>query len=242
MVCGLKRLVIATEGRELQVVASFARFLGEHGGNASAVTEVSCDMSPAFIKCVREFLPKANVTFDRFHVAKILGDAVERVRRTEWRIDKTVTGGRFALLKNPTNLTDRQREQLKVITSRNAALAEVYRMKETFRDLYRQPDIVAATGFLRGCIATAMDATLKPPVSRQVHQQPGQRHSALVHDAHDQRGAGGTQQTAAGSEAQGQRLPAPPHLHHHGLPHCRETEPAGVVALPLPGGYPLISE
>jgi transposase len=159
-----KRLVFATEGREHQVVASFARFLGEHGGDASAVTEVSCDMSPAFIKGVRESLPEAAVTFDRFHVAKILGDAVERVRRSEWQLDKTVKGGRFALLKNPVNLTDRQREQLQDITSRNASLAEVYRMKETFRDLYRQPDIVAATGFLKGWIATAMNSTLKPLV------------------------------------------------------------------------------
>lgn len=157
-----KRLVFATEGREHQVVASFARFLGEHGGNASAVTEVSCDMSPAFIKGVRDYLPEAEVTFDKFHVAKILGDAVERVRRSEWRRDKTVKGGRYALLKSPENLTPLQREQLKEITSRNASLAEVYRMKETFRDLYRQPDIVAATGFLKGWIATAMNSKLKP--------------------------------------------------------------------------------
>ena len=157
-----RRLVFATEGREHQVVASFARFLGEHKGDASAVTEVSCDMSPAFVKGVREFLPKAAVTFDRFHVAKVLGDAVERVRRSEWRRDKTVKGGRFALLKNPINLTERQREQLRDITARNAALAEVYRMKETFRDLYRQEDIHAATGFLKGWIATAMNSTLKP--------------------------------------------------------------------------------
>jgi transposase len=157
-----RRLVFATEGREHQVVASFARFIGEHKGDASAVKEVSCDMSPAFIKGVREFLPKAEVTFDRFHVAKVLGDAVERVRRSEWRRDKTVKGVRFALLKNPINLTDRQHEQLRDITSRNAALAEVYRMKETFRDLYRQEDLHAATGFLKGWVATAMKSKLKP--------------------------------------------------------------------------------
>ena len=159
-----KRLVFATEGREHQVVATIARFIGEHGGDPSAVTEVTGDISPAFIQGVRDFLPEAAVTFDRFHVAKVLGDAVERVRRTEWRSDKTVKGGRYALLKNPANLTDRQREQLQDITSRNAALAEVYRMKETFRDLYRQPDLAAAKGFLQGWIATAMTSTLKPLV------------------------------------------------------------------------------
>lgn len=159
-----RRLVFATEGREHQVVDAFARFIGAHGGDASAVREVSCDMSPAFIKGVRESLPKAEVTFDRFHVANVLGDAVERVRRSEWRKDKTVKGARFALLKNPANLTDRQRARLMEITSRNAALAEAYRMKETFRDLYRQPDLHSARGFLKGWLATALASTLKPVV------------------------------------------------------------------------------
>ncbi len=159
-----RRLVFATEGREHQVVDAFARFLDAHGGDASAVREVSCDMSPAFIKGVRESLPEAEVTFDRFHVAKVLGDAVERVRRSEWRKDKTVKGARYALLKNPMNLTDRQRETLTEITKRNAALAEVYRMKETFRDLYRQPDLRSATGFLKGWLAVAMNSSLKPVV------------------------------------------------------------------------------
>ncbi|HAT11560.1 MAG TPA: hypothetical protein DCS97_13420 [Planctomycetes bacterium] len=41
-------------------------------------------MSPAFIKGIRESLPDAEATFDRFHVGRVLGDAVERVRRLEW--------------------------------------------------------------------------------------------------------------------------------------------------------------
>ncbi len=159
-----RRLVFATEGREHQTVAACARFLDAHGGNASAIRDVSCDMSPAFLKGVREYLPAAEVTLDHFHVARILGDAVERVRRSEWRKDKTVKGARFALLKNPENLTDRQRQQLTEITNRNAALAEAYRMKETFRDLYRQTDLRAATGFLKAWLTVAMHSQLKPIV------------------------------------------------------------------------------
>ena len=159
-----RRLVFATEGREHQVVDAFARFLGAHGGDPAAVREVSCDMSPAFIKGIRESLPEAEVTFDRFHVARVLGDAVERVRRSEWRKDKTVKGSRFVLLKNPENLTDKQRGQLAEITGRNAALAEAYRMKETFRDLYRQPDLWSAKGFLKGWLAVAKQSALKPIV------------------------------------------------------------------------------
>jgi transposase len=157
-----RRLVFATEGREHEVVTAFARFLGAHGGDAAAVREVSCDMSPAFIKGVKESLPNADITFDRFHVAKILSDAVERVRRSEWRRDKTIKGARYALLKNPDTLTDKQRACLNDIMTRNSALAEVYRMKETFRDFYRQPDERSARGFLNGWVATAQTSTLKP--------------------------------------------------------------------------------
>jgi transposase len=121
-------------------------------------------MSPAFQKGVRENLPNAQVTFDKFHVTKVLGDAMEKVRRSEWRKDKTVKGGRWALLKNPENLTEKQRAQLSDITARNAALAEAYRLKETFRDFYRQPDLTSATGFLKGWIAVAENSTIKPMV------------------------------------------------------------------------------
>lgn len=119
---------------------------------------------PAFIKGIRESLPEAEVTFDRFHVARVLGGAVERVRRSEWRKDKTVKGSRFVLLKNPENLTDKQRGQLAEITGRNAALAEAYRMKQTFRDLYRQPDLRSAKGFLKGWLMVAKQSALKPIV------------------------------------------------------------------------------
>jgi len=121
-------------------------------------------MSPAFIKGVRENLPNAEVTFDKFHVTKVLGDALEKVRRSEWRKDKTVKGGRWALLKNPENLTANQREQLKDITNRNASLAEAYQLKETFRDFYRQPNLKSATGFLKGWIAVAQQSKVKPMI------------------------------------------------------------------------------
>lgn len=159
-----RRLVFATEGREHETVAAFARFLGAHNGDSAAVREVSCDMSPAFIKGIRESLPNAAVTFDKFHVTKVLGDAMEKVRRSEWRTDKTVKGGRWALLKNSENLTANQREQLTDITTRNATLAEAYRLKETFRDFYRQPDLASATGFLKGWIAVAERSTVKPMI------------------------------------------------------------------------------
>lgn len=68
------------------------------------------------------------------------------------------------LRKNPENLTDKQRGQLAEITGRNAALAEAYLMKATFRDLCQQPDLRSAKGFLAGWLAVAEQSQLKPIV------------------------------------------------------------------------------
>jgi transposase len=157
-----RRLLFGTSGREHGTIAAFARFLGAHGGDAGQVTEVACDMAPAFRKGVQEHLPNASITFDRFHVTKLLTDALDRVRRREWRKDKTVKGLKYALIKNPENLTPTQRAALTDLEVRNASLAEAYRIKESFRDLYRQPDLASAHGFLKGWLTMALASSLAP--------------------------------------------------------------------------------
>jgi transposase len=93
---------------------------------------------------------------------KIITGAVDAVRRSEWRKDKTVKGSRYALLKNPENLTARQEAALVEIVTRNAPLVEAYRLKETFRDLYRQPDWTSARGFLKAWVLAARRSGLEP--------------------------------------------------------------------------------
>ncbi len=146
----VQRMLFMADGKDAETVEKFANFLTEHNGCATAIREVSSDMSPAFIKGVGEHLPNAGITFDRFHVSKILSDALDKVRRSEWRKGEAVKGSRFALLKNPMNLTARDREALTEIQARNATLAEAYRLKETFRDLYLQIDEDPARNFLKG--------------------------------------------------------------------------------------------
>ena len=77
------RVVFATDGKDAETVAAFADDLAEHGGDPDAVDQVCIDMRPAFITGTAESLPKAAVTFDKFHAVKIVNDAVDRVRRAE---------------------------------------------------------------------------------------------------------------------------------------------------------------
>lgn len=77
------RVLFGTEGKDASTVARFAEDLKTHGGDPASIKEVCMDMSPAFIKGARESLPEASVTFDKFHVTKIIGEAVDKTRREE---------------------------------------------------------------------------------------------------------------------------------------------------------------
>ncbi len=71
-----KTLYVA-KGRDHQVLQSFCADLQEHNSSPEQIELVSCDMSPAFIKGVQENLPQASIVFDRFHLVKIINEAVD---------------------------------------------------------------------------------------------------------------------------------------------------------------------
>ena len=80
-----RRVLFATEGRCADTVARFAADLAEHGGDPTKVTDTSSDMSTAFISGIGQHLPNATMTFDRYHLAAKLSEAVDEVRREEVR-------------------------------------------------------------------------------------------------------------------------------------------------------------
>ncbi len=61
----------------METLARFKDHLAEKGVSADTVQEVCCDMSPAFIRGREEYFPKAEITFDKFHVMKLVGEAVD---------------------------------------------------------------------------------------------------------------------------------------------------------------------
>jgi transposase len=139
------RVLFATEGRDAATVAAFADDLAAHGGDAEAISEVCIDMSPAFIKGVTENLPNAAITFDKFHAVKIINDAVDQVRRAEQKQQSVLRGTRYIWLRNPDNLSERQRTTLENLPTRHLKTARAYQIRLAFQDLYDQPSEAAAS-------------------------------------------------------------------------------------------------
>lgn len=161
------RVVWAGEGRSAEALAPFFEVLGREG--SQAIQMVTIDLSAAYIKAVREKLPDAEIVFDRFHVQRLVSDALDEVRRElvrELASDpdeaRAVKRTRFVLLMNPWNLSRAQRRKLSEVQRTNQRLYRAYLLKETLaRALdYRQP--WRAERALRDWLAWASRSRLRP--------------------------------------------------------------------------------
>jgi transposase len=140
------RLVWAAPGQDRKTME---RFLDELGEERCAQLElVSCDMASWITLPVAERCPNAEVCLDPFHVVKLATDALDVVRREVWndarragqrQLATELKGARFALWKNPENLTARQQAKLSDIQRTNQKLYRAYLLKEQLRQIYRLP-------------------------------------------------------------------------------------------------------
>jgi transposase len=133
-----KRVVYITEGKDSGTIADFVDFLTSHGGDAEQITDVSSDMSRAFIKGIQENLPNAEITFDKFHILKIINEAVDKVRRQEAKEQETLKNTRYIFLKNNSNLSAKQRAKLEELKMSKLNLKSLRAMhiRENFQEIY----------------------------------------------------------------------------------------------------------
>lgn len=158
-------VLFATEGRQAATVDAFKEDLQEHGGDAASIREVSCDMSPAFISGVGKNFENAQITFDKYHVTKIVNDAVDDVRRQEQKERPDLKGTRYVWLKNQDHLTDQQAEMLGplVLPKLNLKTARAYQIKLNFQELWEQ-EPEDAEAFLKKWYFWATHSRLEPMI------------------------------------------------------------------------------
>jgi len=134
-----RRTIFITEGKNNLTVARFAYDFQYHNGLIKEIKNVSCDMSPAFIKGVKENLPQAEITFDKFHILKIINEAVNSVRKQEVATNNILKGTKYIWLKNYNNLTKKQKDTLGELTisKMNIKTMRAYNIRQAFQDIYQ---------------------------------------------------------------------------------------------------------
>ena len=133
-----KRTIYIAQGKDNKTVTAFAEDFKAHNGTVEAITDISCDMSPAFIKGVKENIPNAEITFDKFHIIKIINKAVNEVRKLESSLNPLLKGQKYVFLKNKINLTKKQHDQLECLSLPKLKLKSVRALliRESFQEIY----------------------------------------------------------------------------------------------------------
>lgn len=148
-----RRVLFATEGKDSSTVERFREDMIDHAGDPDQIKEVCLDMSAAFIKGVRNSLPEAVPTFDKFHVIQLLSKAVSDTFRSEKDEHPELKGNRYALLRNPETMSDEQLGFASNLLLRKTHLksARALHLKLAFQDFYYQPANEAEAYLKRWC-------------------------------------------------------------------------------------------
>ena len=161
-----RRVVWATKGKGAAALAEFFELLGPQG--VARLKLATIDMSGGYMKALEEKAPHVKVVFDRFHVQSLVSDAVDEVRRSIWREikgskeGKAIKGLRFILLKNPWNLTSKQRQKLSGLQHTNKRLYRAYLLKEAFAAALDYRQLKRATEAIDDWLAWASRSRLQP--------------------------------------------------------------------------------
>ena len=120
--------------------------MDRHNGHPRAITEVSINMSPAYVAGVKENLgDQAVIVFDKFHVIAHVNQAVDETRKAERRqVDQAdaayLKASKWVLLKNPANPTEKQAAHDQGLLKRNLATVKAPEMRLALQEIYLLAD------------------------------------------------------------------------------------------------------
>ncbi len=126
-----------------------------------------CDMSETFIGALKEHCPNAKLVLDRFHIVKALNEAVDEVRKEQWRTvsrdeRKVLKGIRWILFRNHSDRTREDRRTLEDLRKSNRRIHRASLLKDEFQQFWEFKAPWAARRFLKRWGTTALKSRLEP--------------------------------------------------------------------------------
>lgn len=158
-------LIWSGEGRTKDTLTAFFEFFGSE--RTAKLVGICCDMWPSYIEAVKAKAPQALLVFDKFHIVRKLTEAVDIVRKQEVSEKSAehkgiLAGTRYIWLKNPWNLTDKQKTSLGFLETLNLKIHRAYLLKESFRDFWQSTSKENARKFMEQWFTWAMESKIKP--------------------------------------------------------------------------------
>jgi transposase len=151
--------------RSEESMGLFYRWLGVK--KAKKIRLAVMDMWKPFRNSARKNAPQAAILFDKFHILRHLGEALDRVRKQEYRRlsekdRKFIKGQKYTLLSHRENLSQDGRQNLKLLLAANKRLNMAYLLKESFGQLWDYQSEPWARKFFLNWKASLKWQRLKP--------------------------------------------------------------------------------
>lgn len=159
-----KKILDVLEGRKKDVITGFFESNGKRWCNQ--IRTAAMDMWKAFKTATEENCKNALICFDHFHIAQHFSRAIDKIRISEVkRLGKKgsefLSGSRWLLLKNPSNLRSEEKRDLNLILKSNKRLMSVYIMRDSFREIYKGKTPLSRIQRFRNWIRKAKLARIK---------------------------------------------------------------------------------
>jgi transposase len=160
-----RRVLDVEEGRDMETVKKFAAKLADKGGNPENITAVTSDMSKTFLPAIAENFPKAENIIDKFHVKKVLIDALDEVRKEEQKAISDKKGlfrGRRLFMIPKRKLTQEQSVKLTEMSKRYPKTGRAYRIVAGLDDFYASQTMEEAESGFASLYSWMRRCRLKP--------------------------------------------------------------------------------
>jgi transposase len=156
------------EGKKKESLSAFFEKLTPQ--QISNIEAVGMDRAGAYKAVVSEYAPNAAIVFDKFHLIANYNQAIDKVRREQWReADEEnksfIKGQRYNLFKNPINLKPHQKTDLQALLKINEPLLKTYVLKDSLKRLWTYVYPKSAEKYLDKWISLANETKLQPLVS-----------------------------------------------------------------------------
>lgn len=153
------------EDRSQASMEQFYEWLGNR--KSQGVRLAVMDMWKPFRNATQACAPNAAILFDKFHVLRHLGEALDKVRKSEYaRLSghqrRYIKGQKYTLLSRWDNLTLESRQALKILLAANKRINTAYLLKESFGQLWSYEREGWARRFFENWRASLRWQRLKP--------------------------------------------------------------------------------
>lgn len=134
-------------------------------GQKARIQWACCDMSRAYTEAIKHHCPNATLVIDRFHIVKALNEAVDEVRKEQWRElntegRKAIKGLRWLLAMRSSNRSKGHTRFLNRLRNSNRRIHRAWVLKDEFEHFWNYTYRGSAEKFLKRWMTAALRSRL----------------------------------------------------------------------------------